>query len=774
MSILPLLLLAPSAVAADVVFQATIAGGVSVDASGVDASGASGTTLVSGPDFAVEIPSSAEVTDVFVILHAKSAGFTTLTGSGVFINSTVLSSASLLAADSKTEVYDLDPEAFAITGSGSVTYHEAGDVEANFHYGDGIAGATLAVVYEDFALDGERHVVIATDNIASGASIITDLPREDAVAEAVISYGISNECSNDQSNVGNVDGIPVSSSLGGRDDGPGHDGTCGSQDWNSLISQGSFGYNDADEVVGLGGDNPDTDPADGSTTNSRLSDELFRVPYDRTGDMSVGYTDSGEDSQLTAIVAVIEIDNDLDEIGDSVDNCPDHYNPDQADSDGDGIGDACDDCTDADGDGYGAPSTVESVCVDSDCNDSDAAIYPGAPETWYDGIDSDCAEDSDYDADGDGFEREAFGGTDCDDLDPAISPASTEVWYDGIDQNCDNRCDYDADADLCAHEDYYYEASVDPADCLVERCFELVPDESDPSGPLIPTGGDCNDNEASAGPTAIEIWYDGVDQDCDGNDADQDLDGFESDLVEGGTDCNDLNDAQNPSVEEVWYDGIDQDCDGNDADVDGDGQAAVEYGGTDCDDANPNAYLGAPETWYDGIDSDCDGLSDFDSDRDGHDIDTEGGDDCNDQDPFISPSAEERWYNGVDEDCSGGSDYDQDQDGFDANTHGGEDCDDLSPDVSPDQPEIYYDGIDQDCSAETRDNDQDGDDYVFADDCDDEDPEYFPNAEGFEGCDPFLDPSGVYKGGGCSHIRAVGPSMWWLLSAVALLGRRRD
>jgi hypothetical protein len=44
-------------------------------------------------------------------------------------------------------------------------------------------------------------------------------------------------------------------------------------------------------------------------------------------------------------------------------------------------------CTDADGDGYYA----EAVCgTDPDCDDSDAIIYPGAPETKHDGIDQDC------------------------------------------------------------------------------------------------------------------------------------------------------------------------------------------------------------------------------------------------------------------------------------------------------------------------------------------------------------------------------------------------
>ena len=53
-----------------------------------------------------------------------------------------------------------------------------------------------------------------------------------------------------------------------------------------------------------------------------------------------------------------------------------------------------------------------------DCDDDDPSVYPGAEETWYDGINSDCTYSSDYDADGDGVEHRSGGGTDCDDTDP--------------------------------------------------------------------------------------------------------------------------------------------------------------------------------------------------------------------------------------------------------------------------------------------------------------------------------------------------------------------
>ena len=97
-----------------------------------------------------------------------------------------------------------------------------------------------------------------------------------------------------------------------------------------------------------------------------------------------------------------------------------------------------------------------------------------------------------------------------------------------------------------------------------------------------------------------------------------------------------------PDAEETWYDGLDQDCKGDDDyDADGDGfvpDAYVGLGttgvegsgflpGGDCWDeaASPSEgmlggaeiFPGAPDPWYDGLDSDCGGEDDFDQDGDG-------------------------------------------------------------------------------------------------------------------------------------------------------------
>ncbi len=148
---------------------------------------------------------------------------------------------------------------------------------------------------------------------------------------------------------------------------------------------------------------------------------------------------------------------------------------------------------DVDGDGYGGdtatvtacdqPSNAVDVSLATDCDDGDASVNPGASETYYDGIDSDCAGDDDFDQDADGYQHDGYGGTDCNDTDPSINPAATETFYNGVDEDCDGASDYDADSDGY---------------------------DSDLAG-----GSDCDDTDAGVYPGADEVDI-GVDNDCDG------------------------------------------------------------------------------------------------------------------------------------------------------------------------------------------------------------------------------------------------------------------
>ena len=241
---------------------------------------------------------------------------------------------------------------------------------------------------------------------------------------------------------------------------------------------------------------------------------------------------------------------------------------------------------------------------------------------------------------------------DCNDADPAINPEAVEVYYDGVDTNCDTLDDYDADGDG------YASAAHGGDDCFDDAAVDAVPAAE----------GDCelpSDDIAAARiyPGAQDVPYDGVDADCSGGtDFDADGDGYRE-----CDECADGDATLNPSATEVWYDGVDQDCDGNDGDQDGDGYYAADYVGTvpegwiegDCDDLDAGVSPGESEQFYDGVDADCAGDDDYDRDADGHRSDTwpdglgQVGDDCDDDDITRNPSVAEDCGSTRDDDCDG-------------------------------------------------------------------------------------------------------------------------
>ncbi|MCB9674795.1 MAG: hypothetical protein H6737_06735 [Alphaproteobacteria bacterium] len=255
----------------------------------------------------------------------------------------------------------------------------------------------------------------------------------------------------------------------------------------------------------------------------------------------------------------------------------------------DGVDSDCDGANDYDQDGDGAvwslyPGTAGGTApTEGDCDDLIVAIGPLAPEIWNDGIDSDCDGANDYDQDGDGYVGLGFetqvtpdapGTGDCNDLDASVSPGAPEILYDLVDQDCDGAHLFDVDGDG-----------------FVAAAFP------DFAGGTAPGTGDCDDLDPAVFPGAVETWYDGVDSDCDGlNDFDRDGDaavaaGYDAEAAGSAPlvgDCDDDDPSRGPGAVEIWYDGIDQDCDGGDGDQDGDGVSYPE----DCDDLDPARWIG--------------------------------------------------------------------------------------------------------------------------------------------------------------------------------------
>lgn len=259
-----------------------------------------------------------------------------------------------------------------------------------------------------------------------------------------------------------------------------------------------------------------------------------------------------------------------------------------------------------------------------------------------------------YDRDNDGY---TVCGGDCDDNDPSVNPAGREgLVPNGKDDNCNGTIDettrgYDDDGDGYCD---------DPSSCLQPG--------------VLP--GDCNDGDPNVNPGMEEIMGNGIDDNCDGTvdngTTDGDGDGYSVD----GEDCDDNDATVYPGAIEL-VDLKDNNCNGFidegtvAFDNDGDGfcaQAPCSDGSTggDCDDEwdrdNPRGpnhpgavtYPGAPEI-PDGRDNNCNGIVDegtdwYDDDGDGY---TELGGDCNDNDPNIGPHMLEIPNNGIDDNCNG-------------------------------------------------------------------------------------------------------------------------
>jgi hypothetical protein len=192
----------------------------------------------------------------------------------------------------------------------------------------------------------------------------------------------------------------------------------------------------------------------------------------------------------------------------------------------------------------------DGVLWPSDCDDNDASI--GISSEWFPDLDADgvgagvsetaCAAPEGFVAlDGD-----------CDDAVPESYPGAPELC-DGLDNNCDGAVDEGLE-ELTWYADADGDGAGDP-ETVVMACAE-------PEG-AVETALDCDDTDEDVSPEHAEVWYDGVDNDCDEATVDGDADGDGVDAIEaGGDDCDDHDATALPTAPTDDCDGVDNDCDG--------------------------------------------------------------------------------------------------------------------------------------------------------------------------------------------------------------------
>jgi hypothetical protein len=227
---------------------------------------------------------------------------------------------------------------------------------------------------------------------------------------------------------------------------------------------------------------------------------------------------------------------------------------------------------DADGDGYGDPNAASLSCEqavgtvldNTDCDDTDAAIYPMAME-YCNGKDDDC----------DGFTDEDY------DLGGVCSDGEGVCMVEGTYDSCSD----DGLSVVCsAQEDLTQQLDSEVCNGLDDTCDgvtdEGCDDDSDGycdsamvmGGGAACAAGDCNDEDGDVSPEATEAC-DGVDNDCDeetDEGCDDDGDGFCDDAMLYGVgaecesgDCDDANADIYPTKEEVCTTAYDDNCDGS-------------------------------------------------------------------------------------------------------------------------------------------------------------------------------------------------------------------
>ena len=509
----------------------------------------------------------------------------------------------------------------------------------------------------------------------------------------------------------------------------------------------------------------------GCRSDLKMNNEAIESenPVDMDGDgftSDIDCDDEDPDINPDASEICDDVDNDCDELLDDEDDDVEDATLWYADDDADGHGDAdisLKSCSQPAG-------YVESS---DDCDDRNDTINPDGEEVCDD-VDNNCDGNIDEDTATDALtwfadaDEDTYGNpnntilacdqpngfvadsTDCDDSSDQINTDMDEVC-DEVDNNCDGFIDEDTATDALtwyadADEDTYGDPNNTTLAC------------EQPNG-FVADSTDCDDINNMVNTSIVEVCN-SIDDNCDGfidedtaTDAltwfaDTDADTFgdpnstivacdqPSGFVADNTDCDDTSGAVNTSMDEVCN-SVDDNCDGfvdEDAainaptwyvDTDSDSYGtivstlvqcnppvgyAAQVG--DCNDQNDQVNPGANEV-CNLIDDNCDGVTDentaidasvwyLDDDADGYGDTTNTitqcsqpaahillDGDCDDGNASVNPGASQG-CDGVDYNCDGQIDNDIDLDGFSDVSCGGDDCNDSDPNSYPNAGDCYF------------------------------------------------------------------------------------